>query len=124
MWCSPRNKQNLDRSHWNPLKRIHSAWQQKTPKQKWQFFFNFGKFFVDTIQIRIFSDCRIGWLGWLPSANCFGYFSLIIYTVHFYISSGRLQECLLCFCFLGIMTTVSKISTILFSRSDTKKVEF
>lgn len=107
MWSWLRNKLCANWQFRNPLRRIQSAWQKKTPKQKWNFFFNFGKVF-DNFQIRIFSDCHIRWLGWLPSVTFASYFSLVIYTVYFYISLGQFQKCLLCFCVFGLMIAVSK----------------
>lgn len=104
MWSWLEIKKRL-----NVVKRIKIAWQIKSPKQKWQLFFNFGKFFTDIVQIRIFSDCRIGWVAWIFSGIHCWYYSLVSYTVYFYISTGRVRECLLCFCFLGITTTVSRV---------------
>lgn len=112
MWSWP----NLVR-----LKMIQSAWQTKTPKAKWKLFFNFGKFFTDTLQIRLYSDCRIGWVGWLPAVQCVSYFNLLVYTVYFNISSERIKECLLCFCFIGLMITVSNIYCVEFIEKNLMK---
>lgn len=91
------------------FENINKIWSEKTPHQKWRAFYDFGKFMADAIQIGIFGDLHVGWLGWIPAVNCFGYFSMLIFTVYYHIDRQQSQECLLCFCFFGVATAVSSL---------------
>ena len=94
----------------NPIKKIKETkgkWNVATPYQKWRFLYNFGLFVENLIQIRVFSKKPIDILGYVPAVTCILHYSLLVYTVYYYISSGNFAGCLPSFCIFGLITSVS-----------------
>lgn len=93
---------------------IHNDWPKKTPKQKWQFIYDIGRYASDLTGIRILSDLKVYWLTAIPGALVVVYFALAAHTVWYFTARGRFIECLPCTCMLGLATSVKKINKNIF----------
>lgn len=90
------------------LERLKTAWKNKTPYQKWKFFYKIGYMAGEIIEVRVFSKEMPGVVGYVPAVTCFIYYSLLLYTVYFYIQNDQFAQCLPSFCFVGFATSVSE----------------
>lgn len=91
------------------VKEIREKWSVATPYQKLKIFYNFGLRVEDIIQIRVLSNERIGILGYVPAVTCISHYTLLLYTIHYYVSRGNYAGCLPSFCMFGLITSVSII---------------
>lgn len=94
----------------NPIKKVEKIkekWNVATPYQKWRSFYNFGLFMEDIIQIRVLSNKPIGILGYVPAVTCISHYTLLLYTVYYYVSRGNFAGGLPSFCIFGLVTSVS-----------------
>ncbi|XP_031635731.1 uncharacterized protein LOC116348758 [Contarinia nasturtii] len=57
----------------------------------------------DCIQIGVLSDKKFGFVGYIPAISGIVHYNLLMYTVYYYTSRDRFEECLPSFCIFGIM---------------------
>lgn len=93
---------------WIQLKEIKTAWKMKTPYQKWRSFYWFCEFVGDVLQIGTFGNLKIGIIGYFPCVTGFLHYTLLIYTVYYYINCGHFVGCLPSFCIFGLVTSVNE----------------
>ncbi|XP_055309261.1 uncharacterized protein LOC129573089 [Sitodiplosis mosellana] len=89
----------------NPIKIIKTKWNVASPYRKLRFFYKFGLFLGDVVQIRVFGTRPYGILAYLPAVTCVIHYALIIYTVYYHTSKGNFADCLPTFCVFGCITS-------------------
>lgn len=92
----------------NPIENFKSRWNQANPYEKWRLFYDFGVFVGDVIQLKVFSTKPTGILGYCPAVACVMHYTLLVYTVYYYINVDNFLGCLPSFCMFGVLASVSK----------------
>lgn len=85
---------------------IKQKWTKKTPKEKWQFFYNIGDYFLHLIGVNLYNDNVVYWFSYLSYAVVVCYGMLAMYTVYFCINENNPMECIKCFCVGALMLSV------------------
>lgn len=91
------------------LKKFKICWKSKTPYEKWKFFYKFCEFWGEIMQMNVFGNLKIGIIGYFPCFTGVIHYSLLIYTVYYYINCGYFIGCLPGFCIFGAVTSVNTI---------------
>lgn len=96
----------------NHLPRLLSFWTNKTPYEKWLYYYQILKFFGKTcLQLHcVYENRSIGPLGYIPGFFCILNFILLIHTTYFYIGTGDFIKCIPSYCVLGVTVSVSDIN--------------
>lgn len=50
----------------NPLKGLEAMWKQETPREKFQVFYDIGRFGSSTIQLNTLTSLQVGFVGYIP----------------------------------------------------------
>lgn len=90
----------------NKWNSINDEWNRKTPKQKWQSFYNIGKKSGYMTGLRFFGDAKVYLHSYVLVLIVGIYLALAAYTVGYHKIHGRLGDGLSCLSISGIYIMV------------------
>lgn len=90
----------------NSIQKLMKKWQFKTPKQKWQFFYDIGDFLCELVGIRVFGNMKNDWYTASCGLMATFYFMLCIYTINYYFKQSAFLRGIECLCVFGHAVTV------------------
>lgn len=86
---------------------IREKWKAKTSWQKWDFIYSLGKFFLELLGIKVFSDMKNYWRTAIPGIGGLIYLVLAIYTVQYQMRQHNFTRAMACSYTFGLFILVS-----------------
>lgn len=98
MYSSIRKKLRkvYDRVHF--INHLKNVWSKKNVKKKWAVGFKLVSFIGSLLPIPFESSKKNGPFAYFYLFTSCSYFTMVIYTVGYYIEIGQFRECFSCFC--------------------------
>lgn len=81
-------------------------WHSMASKQKWKFLYNIPKKILESIGVRVLSDCKLNWYSSFVFILVYYYVFMCAYTLYYFHMKGQLFFGARCLLGVGITTSV------------------